>query len=117
MPVVSPETLLSQIRDAVETVAKPADRQLEWCLEGPIAVPVDEIFQSLGMTVPLFFPRLKEAGLLDPEVERLLLDLMSYFDHMRRLQHPRLWEDEGLDEPEWEEARRQARHILPLLPL
>jgi hypothetical protein len=117
MAVVSQKALLSQIRDAVETIAEPADRQLEWCLNGPIQVPVDEIFQNLGMMVPLFSPRLKEAGLLDPEVERLLLDLMSYFDHMGSLEHPRLWEDEGLDEPEWEEARRRARHLLPLLPL
>lgn len=102
---------------SLEVVAEPADRQLAWCVEGRISVPVDEIFQNLGMTVPLFFPRLKEAGLLDPKVELGLLDLMACFDHMRSLAHPRLWEDEGLDEPEWEEARRRARRLLPLLPV
>jgi hypothetical protein len=116
MPVIPPEALLIHIRGAVETIAEPADQQLEECLNGPIQVPVDEIFQSLGDMVPLFFERLKESGLLDPELERSLLGLMAYFDHMRSLDHPRLWEYEGLDEPEWEEARRRARRTLRLFP-
>ena len=82
---------------------------------GRISVPVDEIPQNLEGAAFTHRPRLREAGLLSPLADARINDLLAYFDHMRALGRPSLWQDEGLDEPEWAVARSKASEALEAL--
>jgi len=106
--IVSPETLLEQLRAHLEVVAASSQDQLAWCLNGPIAVPVVEIPQSLDMVAFTHRPRIREAGLLPPEADARIDELLDWFTSMRSIERPILWEDAGLDEPEWEVATCRA---------
>ena len=113
--VQSPEALLEQLRGSLEDVASPSEIQLAWCKTGRIWVPVDEIFQSLEDVAFTHRPRLREAGLLPLDADALIDELLDWFTSMRSLDHPILWDDAGLDEPEWEVARSKARQVLEVL--
>jgi hypothetical protein len=113
--VVSPETLLDQLRAAVEVVAAASQDQLAWCLNGRISFPVDEIPQSFEQVAFTHRPRLRESALLSAQADGRIDDLLAYFAHMRALGRPGLWQHEGLDEPEWEVARSKASQVLEVL--
>jgi hypothetical protein len=112
---VSPEMLLVQLRTELQLVAAPSQYQLAWCRNGSVPVPVNEIPQSLEMVAFTHRPRLRASDLLGPEADDRIDDLLAYFDHMRAPGRPILWQDEGLDEPEWEVARSKASQILQVL--
>jgi hypothetical protein len=112
---VSPEVLLDQLRTELQLVAAPSQDLLAWCRNGSVPVPVDEIPQSLEMVAFTHRPLLRASDLLGLQADDRIDDLLAYFDHMRALVRPILWQDEGLDEPEWEVARSKARQVLQIL--
>jgi len=99
---VSPETLLEQLREVLEVVAATSQKQLAWCKSGKIWVPVDEIPQSLEQVAFTHRPRMREAGLLTSAADTRIDDLLDYFGEMRNLEKHLLWQEDGLDESEWE---------------
>jgi hypothetical protein len=113
--IVSPETLLGQLWAQLEVVAASSKNQLAWCLNCQIAVPVDEIPQLLDQIAFTHRSRISEAGLLPTAADAGIDDLLDWFSSMRSLDHPILWDDAGLDEPEWEVARSKARSVLAVL--
>lgn len=109
---VSPETLLEELREELALVAATSRAQLAWCKSGQILVPVDEIPQSLDQVAFTHRPRIREAGLLTAAADARIDELLQHFQEMRNLEKPALWQDDGLDEPEWSVARHKAEQAL-----
>jgi hypothetical protein len=113
MRELSLEEWLAGLREDLEVVAAPADSQLRWCSEH--AWPVDEIFQTLEDTLIVLAGafRIRDATASPFLHERLAL-LTSWIETMRERSSWELWQPEGLQAPEWEEARSRARYVLQL---
>lgn len=117
--IVSPETLLDQLREELELVAASSQAQLAWCESH--RRPVDEFHQSFRQITFTHRPRIREAGLLSPQADDAIDELIAQFDKMwdesQKCPPGRaiVWQSEGLDGLEWEAARRKAQLALDML--
>ena len=117
--IVSPETLLDQLREELELVAATSQTQLSWCESH--RMPVDEIHQWFRQVAFTHRPRIREAGLLSAHADVAIDELLAQFDSMWAESQSlsrngrTVWQPEGLDGPEWKAARMKAQLALDML--
>lgn len=80
---LSGNELLAQLAGMVALVAAPASEQETWALTED--VPAEEIALQLYDSVPGWFDRLRDEGLIRPEAERALVQLVTLLDDRQAL--------------------------------
>lgn len=112
MTEISPKELLAQLEEDVALIAADPREQEAWAERRN--VPAEEIALQFYDAVPLWFPRLRENGLIDGADERALADLNRYLENV---QGNLFFDGPSVRDsaPEWETVRRLAARALASL--
>jgi len=110
MSAISPQGLLAQLTSFVALAAAPAEEQDQWSKQ--TSFPAEEIALQIFDSVPHWFGRLREAGLIDSSDERAVARLSDYL-HTEIL---KLFHNGCVTgAPEWQHARELASTALKSL--
>jgi hypothetical protein len=110
----SSEEIFAEVREDVELLSAPAEKQERWLEQH--RVPVDEMALQLNDDVQVLFPRLIREGLLNESAKQAIAEIDAFFGTFSGKENSVLWTEEALyTEAVWEHIRDLARVALEKL--
>ncbi|SRR5216683_524264 len=110
----SPEEIFAEVREDVELLSAPAEKQERWLEQHRVLV--DEMALQLNDDVQVLFPRLTREGLLDELAKQAIAEIDAFFSTLGGRENAVLWTEEALyAEAVWSHIRDLARVALEKL--